>query len=561
MTKKEEGSTEPTKQDTQDTQDTPLVEAREDGEVKDTFNPSSQELREVGEDVYTSKPPHEVLNDMRTFHKRFVYHENESIHDLMVLWSVHTYALDSFVRTPRIYVHAPEKNCGKSTQGDLLEFYSCNPENMIGITAAVLFRLIEQRRPTLIIDEVDTVFTSRRVGTDDIKAVLNAGYARDKFVWRCNAKTNEPEQFAAYAAVALVGIDNRAIPDTIISRSIPVNMTRASVRLESFDPYMHEDYRKYLEEELPKIASLIPSRDRPTLPSHLKNRDAEVWGPLFTVANTVGGDWPERCLRASQALHWETTVSESTKVLSLSRDFFSEFPLEKGVPAQMLTDYINRAGTAEFITPKQLNTFMSTYGVSPSKTNGVSTYHKHDLAKAWDQWLEPVENLPNLPAMDDWPIVEKGEYAGYYEQFIKDQGSNLAHELVMIINEAWSEFGSPEESGFESFAKQKKQQILDDRQAEWLVAQRAKDETSPWPIVEEGKYQGFYQPFVDDLVDDIEVIITRQVSKNFTKLKNQDIDLDEYAESERRVILKEHQEEWIRRQASPKPQRDVTRGW
>jgi len=39
-----------------------------------------------------------------------------------------------------------------------------------------------------------------------------------------------------------------------------------------------------------------------TLPPDLINRDADVWEPMFAIAELVGGEWPEHCLAAHRLL-------------------------------------------------------------------------------------------------------------------------------------------------------------------------------------------------------------------------------------------------------------------
>lgn len=369
---------------------------------------------DIGEDgeVNPHTPPlHEVLDDMLAFHRRFVHHEDDNAHAIVVLWSVHTWVVQSFSRTPRLYIHSPEPGCGKSTQGDLIRFFSYKPIGLVGTTAAVIYRLIDKEAPTLIIDEVDTVFSSNQPGTDIIKSILNAGYAFGEKVYRVNPNTMNPEGFCAFAPVALVGIDNRAMPDTILTRSIPIRMTRATraTDIEVWDKFDHDDYREFLEEQLPRLLDVVPFREKPDLPENLTNRDAEVWRALFSLANAVGGQWPERVAKASGSLHWEATTSEQAKVLLVTREIFDAAGVD-GIAAQDLTERINKVGQVESLSAKGLNSILAAYGVSPKKTNGKSTYRRADLETAWNKWLDPVEDAePGTPDAENLPILPNEE--------------------------------------------------------------------------------------------------------------------------------------------------------
>ncbi|WP_183407712.1 DUF3631 domain-containing protein [Nocardioides marmoriginsengisoli] len=283
----------------------------------------------------------------------------------------------------------------------MIKFFSHNPRVLLGTTAAVLFRLIDKESPTLVVDEADTVFTANGPNSDTIRTVLNGGYAYGQKVYRTNMNTMVIDEFNAYAPVALVGIDNQAMPPTILTRSIPIKMTRATraTALEVWDEYDHEGYREYLEAQLIRLRDVVPYREKPDLPDHLTNRDAEIWRCLFSVANAVGGDWPDRVAAASGSLRWDEITSEQTKVLEGTREIFAGIKVN-ALAGQDLTDRINKTDGLDFLTAKGLNSILAAYGVRPKKSNGKSMYRRADLEASWDKWLDPLpieEILPNLP--------------------------------------------------------------------------------------------------------------------------------------------------------------------
>jgi len=86
-------------------------------------------------------------------------------------------------------------------------------------TPAVLFRLIEAWQPTLIIDELN----QRAAVTDDITAILNAGYQRGATVLRCVGDEHEPQPFRCYGP-KIIATRQTFGDDALESRLLVINM-------------------------------------------------------------------------------------------------------------------------------------------------------------------------------------------------------------------------------------------------------------------------------------------------------------------------------------------------
>src|SRR5207237_7416539 len=99
-----------------------------------------------------------------------------------------------------------------------------NPVSTASITSASLFRLVGAGPVTLLIDELDTVFSGRGTGAEDLRGLLNAGYLRGGSVTRAARRGGGVEHFSVFCPVALAGIG--PLPDTVADRSIPIRMKR-----------------------------------------------------------------------------------------------------------------------------------------------------------------------------------------------------------------------------------------------------------------------------------------------------------------------------------------------
>src|SRR5260370_1278685 len=74
-----------------------------------------------------------------------------------------------------IGVESPEKRCGKTTLLSALSRLVRRPVVAANISPPAFFRVIEEARPTLLIDEADTFLH----GNEEMRGILNAGYHKD----------------------------------------------------------------------------------------------------------------------------------------------------------------------------------------------------------------------------------------------------------------------------------------------------------------------------------------------------------------------------------------------
>src|SRR6476620_10660213 len=155
------------------------------------------------------------------------------------LWIMHAHLMDAWESTPRIAFLSPEPGSGKTRALEVSELLVPNPVEAVNVTPAYLFRKVgsDQGRPTVLYDEIDTVFGPKAKDNEEIRGLLNAGHRRGAVAGRCVVKGNtvETEESSAYCAVALAGLGG--LPDTILSRAIVVRMRRRA-------PDEHEAYRR-----------------------------------------------------------------------------------------------------------------------------------------------------------------------------------------------------------------------------------------------------------------------------------------------------------------------------
>src|SRR5262249_40597969 len=142
-------------------------------------------LPPLGRDQGTVKVS-ELLDAIVSILRRYIVFQNESQPFVVALWIVHSWVPDAFDYTPYLWVYSPEKQCGKTRLLDCLELLVPKPWRAILPSEAVLFRTIENDPPTLLLDELDAVFTNSKDDRKEaLRALLNAGFERKATIPRC----------------------------------------------------------------------------------------------------------------------------------------------------------------------------------------------------------------------------------------------------------------------------------------------------------------------------------------------------------------------------------------
>src|SRR5205085_4096102 len=114
-----------------------------------------------------------LLNELEETVRRFVVLPKWAA-ETVALWILHTYAFELRDVSTYLGIESPEKRCGKTTLLSILSRLVNRPVAAANISPSAFFRVIEEVRPTLLIDEADTFLR----GNDELRGILNSGYSR-----------------------------------------------------------------------------------------------------------------------------------------------------------------------------------------------------------------------------------------------------------------------------------------------------------------------------------------------------------------------------------------------
>jgi hypothetical protein len=352
-----------------------------------------------------------LLEDVRKFLCRFVVYPSEHAQIAHVLWIAHTHLVTAWESTPRLAFLSAEPASGKTRSMEATELLVPNAVAAVNVTPAYLFRKVgsEDGPPTILFDEVDTVFGPKAKEHEEIRALLNSGHRRGAVAGRCvvRGKIVETEEISSYAAVALAGLG--WLPDTILSRSVIIRMRRRAPdeTIEAFRRRVHAPQGEALCRRLAGWAATIldaATESRPDMPAGVEDRNADMWEPLLAVADIAGGSWPGRARAAAVALVAVGHEVEPSLNIRLLADVRTVFKDEQQLPTKKILAELCMIEDAPWndlkgkpITNNQLARRLGQYGVKPktlrfADDHFAKGYARADLHDVWRRYLPLRDN-------------------------------------------------------------------------------------------------------------------------------------------------------------------------
>jgi putative DNA primase/helicase len=258
----------------------------------------------------------ELLDELEGVLRRFVVLPRWGA-EALALWVVHTYAFELGDVCAYVGIESPEKRCGKTTLLGVLSELAHRPVMASNISPSAFFRVIEEAKPTLMIDEADTFLR----GNDELRGILNSGYSRrTAYVLRVSSEgaargDGEEEakgaggrgtrtrlvRYSTWCPKVMAAIGG--LPETLADRCIVIRMERKTAgeeceALRGFEGgRLRRQCARFVRDRGAEMAKARPAR-----PGVLNDRAADIWGPLLAVADLAGGGWPEKAREAAAGL-------------------------------------------------------------------------------------------------------------------------------------------------------------------------------------------------------------------------------------------------------------------
>jgi hypothetical protein len=370
-----------------------------------------------------------ILDEVYDFLGEFVIYPNDHCRTVHTLWIVHTHLMDAFYYSPRLHITSATSGCGKTTLLNLTNLLVHKPMPILNPSPASLYTLIDQEHPTLLIDEIDTLFAKK--DTFDITSIVNSGFDRSsQGVPRVSIEPRRVDFFNVFGPMLLSGIDKSNMPDTIENRCIQIRLRRKLPResVKAYRPHKHKPEGDTLKARLKKwigdrgVLERAKEITDPKVPASIENRSADKWLSLFIVADVADATdvagisgWGKKAREAALFLLSEDTDVEPTDTSELllkdMRDIF-DFDGNTEMPTNEIVDQLVSLPEAQWsgfsygraLTARDLRKLLKPHGIKPTQIRfgekNLRGYHRSSLEDAWKRNLPDYPVLPATSATD-----------------------------------------------------------------------------------------------------------------------------------------------------------------
>jgi Protein of unknown function (DUF3631) len=169
------------------------------------------------------------------------------------------------------------RGCGKTTLLALLELLTAEPCRTDNVSAASIYHLLSHAQyTTLYIDEGDNLGL---ISNPTLRSIFNSGHRRGGNVRRYGS-----QRFDIFAPLAVAAIGTLPLP--LMHRAVVVKMQRSETQVERLDendpsfPASRDLIKRWAA-----TCSLAPD---PEIPSSIRNRAADNWRVLLSIADGLG---------------------------------------------------------------------------------------------------------------------------------------------------------------------------------------------------------------------------------------------------------------------------------
>jgi Protein of unknown function (DUF3631) len=398
-----------------------------------------------------------LLGELRAAFGRYVVFPSPQAADAVTLWTAATHAQPAWEHAPRMAVVSPLKRCGKSRLLDVVAETCHGPLITVNATIAAVVRSIGQDPPTLLVDEADTLWGTRKQAdaNEDLRGLLNAGHQRNRPMLRWDVTSRTAEQLDTFAMALLAAIGE--LPDTIMDRAVVVRMRRRAAG-EQVDPYRTRRDAPPLHDLRERLAAWARAHLRelqqaaPVMP--LEDRAADTWEPLVAIADLAEGDWPARARAAAATMtqaeaQQEEDTSAGVRLLADLRQVFQAAGAEALYTSTLLEGLhqLEDAPWADWyghpLTTRELARLLRPYQVESKNVRQHGGTPKKGYARAdlQDAWVRYVPLHPLHPLHEAEPAGQSGN--GHVADLLQLSAHSLRYRVDLRCSPCSGCSGTP----------------------------------------------------------------------------------------------------------------------
>lgn len=334
----------------------------------------------------------------------------------LALWTMATYMFESFDAFPYLAISSPAPQCGKTRLLEIAELVVHCPRRASNISEAALFRVIEKFKPTLMLDEAETL-KGKSERAEYLRQIINAGNRKGAVATRCTGQgaTMDVKDYSVYCPKVVCGIGT--FSPTITDRAICILMQRRK-KIDSIEKFFIRKVTPEAE-ELKGRAAAFAGLNREEIEityeqvalEFLGDRDGDSWSPLFA---TLGVADPSRlpelreCAEHLTATKADIATDDSVhlRLLSDMRDVWAEserYVFSKDLTARLRDIEDGSWDEGEIgLTQRKLARMLKGFKVQSSTVRiGDRTakgYSREEFEEASIPYLKPKTSQASQPA-------------------------------------------------------------------------------------------------------------------------------------------------------------------
>lgn len=337
----------------------------------------------------TNPEPLEIYSMVKNEIKRYVDFYDPRWYDFYTLWIIGSYFYTIFDAFPYVYVGG-WKRTGKTKTLMLAKCMAFNGILSNNMSSSSLFRLVQNARCTLLIDETERLDDPKRMAT--FRSLLTEGYKRSGIVFRTErrgkSERHTPVPFEVYSPKILANIagldsvlEDRCIR-LIMRRSNNIKIINTVVKQES------KNWQKIRDNlfafALTHYKDVRCDAEIPVEVEGVYARELELWRPMLVLARLFS--------------MWGVKL-EANEVAPLRQKCYTSTPLHQSKKDISLFDIIKhlaqdevRLRKAEEVTEaRELILIQAVVGIVQS----TSWYKLSDIRKAMESFYEDKQNWLN----------------------------------------------------------------------------------------------------------------------------------------------------------------------
>lgn len=259
----------------------------------------------------------ELVEQVAALYSKYAEYVHPFEPKFFALWSIATYFYQLFDNFPIVFLTGL-KGTGKSRTGKVTAFTAFNGHLSPNISPAALFRDIDEKKGTVIIDEKESLGeVSKEVKDKDMESVLNGGDKKGATVERCEldlaTKKMMSRKFEIYSPKMICNVCGGLSSDTVMNRCITVIMQRAMHDVTIDEPDERSNDFVSIRCSLYRyMMAHWKDVQRVYIDSDFKGnkRAVTIWKPLVVMAGMVDEDLKKELLDYMEASVLEAEVDE-----------------------------------------------------------------------------------------------------------------------------------------------------------------------------------------------------------------------------------------------------------